>query len=199
MRNPYTGRVSGDAKQSSSWVKIGLVFLLAIGLMFAAAGLFYPWIFFAGGHWHVLPQWSGWGRFSVDGKSYALYISVVPRPSGSRIYSSTSLRGSAIMCGPDGERVHLGVRAGMIGHLPLDVRGQPIRLTIVRRSVWAPWYEAAYEQAGQPQISLQGKWIDGGIDASGTLRRTAHPTAPVAVRFQEAVTYGWWPDCPALE
>ncbi len=205
MRNPYTGRVIGrtSGRRPRYWLRIFGVMLLALALMFAAQALFNPWIYFTGGHWHALPEWHGWGRFTADGGEYALYIRMMPRPTGAP-YLSKSLGGNALLCTPGGQHLTLGVYASMAKHLPLDVRGQPVYLGISRRSVWAPWSEASYRAARSPGLQLRGIWGDGAIDATGFLRLAQDAAQgvadrekiPVTVRLEESSHWELWPECP---
>jgi hypothetical protein len=205
MRNPYTGRAVGGTtgRRPRYWLRIFGVMLLALALMFATEALFNPWIYFTGGHWHALPEWHGWGRFTANGGEYALYIRMLPRPSGPP-YLSKSLRGDALLCTPGREHLRLGVYGSMAKHLPLDVRGQPVYLGIARQSVWAPWSNASYRAAGSPGLELKGTWGDSAIDATGFLRLARDASQgvagrekiPVTVKFEQASAMVLWPECP---
>ncbi len=96
--------------------------VLALALMFAVSAIFFPWIYFAGGHWHALPEWRGWGHFTADGGEYALFVRMMPGKSGTRMYLTTALSGDALLCTPEGQSLRLGLHGGMAKHLPLDVR-----------------------------------------------------------------------------
>jgi hypothetical protein len=205
MRNPYTGRVIGgtSGRRPRYWLRIFVVLLLALASIFAMHAVFNPWIYFTGGHWHFLPEWHGWGRFTADGGDYALYVRMMPRPSGAP-YLSKSLGGDALLCTPRGEHLHLGLYGSMAKHLPLDVRGQAVYLGIARRSVWAPWSSASYREAGSPGLQLKGVWGDGAMDATGFLLRARDPSQgvanrekiPVTVKFEETSHLLLWPECP---
>jgi hypothetical protein len=205
MRNPYTGRPIGGTtgRRPRYWLRTFGVMLLALAAMFATQAIFNPWIYFTGGHFHPLPEWHGWGRFTVNGGEYALYVRMLPRPSGPP-YLSKSLRGDALLCTPAGEHVRLGLYGSMAKHLPLDVRGQAVYLGIARPSVWAPWSEASYRAAGSPGLQLKGIWGDGAIDVTGLLRLAPDAThgaadkekIPVTVKFEQASALVLWPKCP---
>jgi hypothetical protein len=207
MRNPYTGRVIGGTsrRRPGYWWRIFGVMLLAVALMFATEAIFNPWIYFSGGQWHALPQWQGWGRFTAGGGEYALYVRMIPRPSGPP-YLSKSLGGDALLCTPAGEHLRLGLYGSMAKHLPLDVRGQAVYLGISRRSVWAPWSIASYRAAGSPGLQLKGVWGDGAINATGLLllardasqRVADREKIPVTVKFEQASAMILWPECPAV-
>jgi hypothetical protein len=207
MRYPYTGRPTGvpsARRPQHGWLKIFVLLLLGVASVFATQALFSPWIYFTGGHWHALPEWQGWGRFTADGGEYFLYIRMTPRPSGAP-YLSKSLSGDALLCTPAGEHLHLGLWASMAKHLPLDVRGQAVFLGISQRHVWAPWSSSSYRAAGSPGLQLKGIWGDGALDATGFLHRDGGAShrvmdrekIPITVRFEEPAGWVLWPVCPA--
>jgi hypothetical protein len=208
MRNPYTGRVIGgtNGRPQRHGLSVFWVLVLTAVVMFVTPGLFNPWIYFTGGHWHVMPAWQGWGRFAADGREYAVFVRMMPRPSGPP-YLSKSLGGDAFLCMPGGERLHLALRGGMAKHLPLDVRGQAIYLEVYRRSVWQPWSSGSYQSAGSPALQLKGTWGDRSIEATGFLSRQRDASTvaagkekiPVTVKFEESSEW-WemWPACPSL-
>jgi hypothetical protein len=208
MRNPYTGRVIAGSRGRRGWGGWPAIFgllLVAAALLLGASALFYPWIYFAGGHWHALPEWRGWGHFKADGGDYALFIRMIPAPSGKGLHLSTGLKGDAYLCTPQGQRLHLALYGAMQKHLPLDVRGQPIYLGLRRRAVWAPWQDGSFREAGDPSLKLKGTWGERSITAAGFLLRardgaqgTAEksPGAPVTVSFEEATGWVLWPECP---
>jgi hypothetical protein len=179
--------------------------LLVVALLFATPALFTPWIYFAGGHWHALPQWQGAGRFTANGREYALFVRMIPRPSGPP-YLSTTLGGNAVLCTPDGRRLSLALRGGMAKHLPLDLRGQAVSLEVYRTSVWAPWRDGNYQTEGRPTLQFKSTWGDRVIDAHGFLLLDGDASRgfkqrqkiPVSTRLNEASNFVLWPECPAL-
>jgi hypothetical protein len=208
MRNPYPARVIGapSGRKPRNGLRLFMLLLLAVILIFVLQALFFPWIYFTGGHWHALPQWQGGGRFKADGGEYALFIRMMPAPSGSHVNLSTSLRGNALLCTPEGQRLSLRLYAGMAKHLPLDVRGQPVTLVVSQRSVWAPWLGERYGKGGSPTLQLKGTWGDRAIDATGFFRRKWEPVRgvadkpvdqiPITIKFEENSQWVFWPDCP---
>jgi hypothetical protein len=58
---PHTPSVQSKSTRGAV-VRILIFFALA-GLFFLALdAVFTPWAFFMGGHFHVSPKWTGWGR-----------------------------------------------------------------------------------------------------------------------------------------
>jgi hypothetical protein len=179
--------------------------VLGAGLFVVTSALFAPWAFYMGGHFHVLPQWQGWGRLHSNdaGGDYMLYVRMTPTPSPPP-YISTSIKGDAMLCTPKGERYHLLLGGGMARHLPLNTVGQPIHLYMHK-------YLGGVG-AGRPRLDLHGVWIDGGMtmEDGGTLAREfgrdgsllektvkgENPAEKVAVTFREASPLELWPRCP---
>jgi hypothetical protein len=129
--------------------------ILALGgvLMVAITGLFYPWAFYLGGNFHILPSWQGWGRAHTAGGDYLLWLYFYPTPSRSRMYLDTSLKGEAYVCTPHGENIRLTLGGGMPRHLKLSTDGEPVRFYMYHR----PW-NATFVTDRRPRLELQGNW-----------------------------------------
>src|SRR6266542_6477311 len=87
-----------------------VVLLLGAVLILALTGLFYPWAFYLGGKFHIIPYWRGWGKLHAKSGDYVLFVRFEPTPRGSRILPASNLRGVGYLCTPRGERffMHLG-------------------------------------------------------------------------------------------
>src|SRR5690242_9629491 len=86
---------------------IGQVALLLIGaaiLLTLMNGVFYPWSFYLGGKFHIMPMWQGWGRIHAKGGDYLVWVQFEPTPNGSKMYLESNLTGRAYVCTPRGER-----------------------------------------------------------------------------------------------
>jgi hypothetical protein len=79
--------------------------ILGLGaiLVIAMTGLFYPWAFYLGGRFHILPYWQGWGKLHAKSGDYVLFVQFEPTPRGSKMYLETNLTGIAYVCTPRGE------------------------------------------------------------------------------------------------
>ena len=64
---------------------VQLLGLLALGIVLGLGipALLMPWAFYMGGQFHIIPQWTGWGRMhSKLAGDYILYVQLSPaRPS----------------------------------------------------------------------------------------------------------------------
>ena len=71
-----------------------LLLLLALPLVYFAL---YPWAFFMGGSFHILPYWTGWGRMhSKTAGDYFLYVEILPFTSNTNhVLSHTNVQGKA--------------------------------------------------------------------------------------------------------
>ena len=210
----YDDCVSRRAKRMAKKVRLGCLGTLVVmvvvsaGVFVGTNALFAPWAFYMGGHFHLLPQWQGWGRMhsNAEGEDYLLYVRLTPTPS-SAPYLSTSVKGDAMLCTPKGERYRLLLGGGMARHLPLNTVGQPIHLYMDKHVGLLGVGD------GRPRLDLRGVWIDGGMtmEDGGTLARefgrdgsllrknagsTANQAEKVAVTFTEASPLELWPRCP---
>ena len=67
---------------------IGQVMLLLIGsavILTVMTGVFYPWGFYLGGKFHIIPMWQGWGRMHGKGGDYLVWGQFEPTPRGSKM------------------------------------------------------------------------------------------------------------------
>src|SRR6185437_12643750 len=83
--------------------QVSIVLALAGILLTALTGVSYPWAFYLGGKFHIMPMWQGWGRAHAKSGDYLVWVSFEPTPRGSGMYLSTNLTGSAYLCTPRGE------------------------------------------------------------------------------------------------
>lgn len=132
-----------------------VVLILGVILIIGLTGLFYPWAFYLGGKFHIMPQWYGWGKMHAKSGNYVVYVSFEPTPRGSKVlYAETNLTGNAYLCTPRGEffRMHLG--GGMPRHLNLNTDGEPIHLYM---NNW-PLLIGGFISDRRPSIELRGHW-----------------------------------------
>jgi hypothetical protein len=57
-----------------------VVLLLGAVLILALTGLFYPWAFYLGGKFHVIPYCQGWGKLHAKSGGYVLFVRFEPTP-----------------------------------------------------------------------------------------------------------------------
>jgi len=131
-----------------------LVLVAGAILLTALTGLFYPWAFYLGGKFHILPYWQGWGKMHATSGDYVVFVQFEPTPRGSGMYLETNLTGRAYLCTPRGEffRMHLG--GGMRKHLNLNTDGEAIHLYM---NNW-PLLTGGFITDRRPSIEFRGHW-----------------------------------------
>jgi hypothetical protein len=86
------------------------VFLAALAM--GVAAITNPWIFTVGGHFRLLPEWTGAGQIEGPGGTYRIFVSFYPSRGGSRILPSTSVRGGGFICTPSGRNYQVKLTGG---------------------------------------------------------------------------------------
>jgi hypothetical protein len=84
--------------------QVAVVLVLAGVLLTGLTGLLYPWAFYLGGKFHVMPMWQGWGKAHAKSGDYLVWVQFEPTPRGSKMYLESNLTGNAYVCTPRGER-----------------------------------------------------------------------------------------------
>jgi hypothetical protein len=148
-----------------------LLLLIALGLFVSivVTGIIGPWGFFFGGHFHILPDWHGWGVLHANSGRYVIYVRFQPRNSGSRIYPGSSVGGSAYLCTPRGERFYIKLGGGMRRGIGLNTDGENISLYMNNHSSILSNLNADY----RPSIEFSDKWQNPNIvmDDHGSIGR----------------------------
>lgn len=153
--------------------------VLAAGavLVIALTGLSYPWAFYLGGKFHIIPYWQGWGKLHAKSGDYVLFVQFEPTPRGSRMYLASNLTGYGRLCSPRGEdfRLHLG--GSMRPHLSLSTDGEAINLYM---SYWPLWY-GQFIGERRPSIEVRGHWKNPDLvmDDQGSIFRAFLPDGTV--------------------
>jgi hypothetical protein len=152
--------------------------ILGLGaiLLIAMTGLFYPWAFYLGGRFHILPYWQGWGKLHAKSGDYLLFVSFEPTPRGSKMYLETNLTGTAYVCTPRGERIRLRMGGGMRKHLKLSTDGEAIHLYM---NYW-PW-NANFISDHNPSLEFRGHWQNPNLmmDDHSSIARAFQPDGSV--------------------
>jgi hypothetical protein len=111
---------------------------LVFGIMvvLAVTAVFMPWAFHMGGQFHIIPQWTGWGRLhSTRAGDYILYVQLSPaRPSrfGRNV---PHISGRAVLCTPQGERYKLHLGGDFDKPSGTDLQGKRAHLYMYNYSV----------------------------------------------------------------
>jgi hypothetical protein len=134
---------------------LALLLVLGVGGVVIVESIIGPWIYTVGGRHRWLPLWEGVGDVAGPGGSYRLYVWFSPSSAGQRILPETSVRGSATLCTPRGERFNLRLRGGAHGRQWLHVDG-PFSLEVWRRK--ALGRITGPTTVAPPRLHFDGRW-----------------------------------------
>lgn len=157
--------------------QVAVVLVLGVVLVIAIAGLFYPWAFYLGGKFHILPMWQGWGRAHAKSGDYLLWIQFEPTPHGSRLIMRSNLTGIAYLCTPRGEQLRMHMGGSMRPHLNLSTDGEKIDLYMDHWPVLTGQFIADHS----PYLEFRGSWRNPNLvmDDHGSIGRGFQPDGTV--------------------
>ena len=157
--------------------KVSLVLLFGVVLMTAITAVFYPWAFYLGGNFHIIPIWQGWGRLHGNGGDYLVWVQFEPTPRGSGMHLESNLTGRAYLCTPRGERIPMHLGGGMPKHLHLSTDGAPIHLYM---DYW-PLVTGGFIADHRPSIEFRGHWQNPKLvmDDHGSIANAFQPDGTV--------------------
>jgi hypothetical protein len=149
-----------------------------LALLFAGAvtmGVFAivaPWSFYMGGHFRMLPMWTGWGKaHSRNVGDYVWLISFYP--STGRFSGLRHLKGNGVICTPRGEKYKLLLGGDFEKGSGTDLQGKGATFYMNNNSVIARNLGGSLD----PHLELRGKWNnpDLVLDDHGSLNRSFAP------------------------
>ena len=186
--------------------QIVLVLVAGCALLYLLLLVLAPWNFYLGGHFHVVPGWTGqgWLRSDAAGGTYHLWLSFTPTTPR---YRRSPLKGVAYLCSPRGELFRLRFGGDMPRNHGTDLRGLPIHLYMTNWSAAAQFAGDRrpaldlYGTFGDSTLILQDKGSlarafrsDGTLSAVGDQHSWQQPST--AVTLQES-GWTWRPACKA--
>lgn len=148
------------------------VLVVIFVLAFALTALFTPWGFFMGGHFHLYPQWKGWGRLhSSTAGDFVLFIKIVPGSSAR--HGGPQVRGNGTLCTPRGERYDFTVSGEFEPHFGLDFQGKTVWLGMSSSSFIA----RNFGGDRRPKLHFKGQWNNPNLvgDDQGSLSFAFEP------------------------
>lgn len=156
--------------------QVSLILLLGAGLVLAMTAVFYPWAFYLGGRFHIIPYWQGWGKLHAESGDYLLFVRLEPTSRGSGMHLDTNLTGLAYVCTPRGESLRLHLGGGMRKYLNLSTDGESIHLYM---DYW-PW-NAQLIADRRPYLEFRGHWRNPNLvmDDKGSIGRAFQPDGTV--------------------
>lgn len=148
-----------------------LVFAVPGLLLLGLDAVFTPWAFYMGGHFHINPKWTGWGRMHSNiAGDYVIYLSISPYFGRGR--SLTDITGKGAICTQRGDNYPLNVGGSFQSHPGIDLQGK----TAV---IYAHNYSKSHYE---PSLEFRGKWNnpDLVLDDQGSLSRAFDPGGVLA-------------------
>lgn len=148
------------------------VFAFGAILFLVIDAVFMPWAFYMGGHFHAIPQWTGWGRMHSNlAGDYILYVQLSPttRSSGTAGRAVPHVTGQAFLCTPRGERYRLRLGGDFGKASGTDLQGKTASLYMNNYN--------AFTSSTAPSLEFRGKWNnpDLELDDHGSLTREFDP------------------------
>lgn len=143
---------------------LALGVVVVVGIM----AVFTPWGFYMGGRFHIIPQWSGWGRMHSNlAGDYALFVSFSPKTG--KGLGPTHVSGNAVLCTPRGETYKLRLGGDFQNPHGIDLQGKTAHLYANRYST--------FSGSTDPSLDFRGKWNnpDLVLDDHGSLNRAFDP------------------------
>jgi hypothetical protein len=132
-----------------------------------------PWGFYMGGHFHIIPQWTGWGEMhSKLAGDYAVLVTFSPKTG--RGLGLTHVSGNGWLCTPRGERFSLRLAGDFQNPHGTDLQGMTAHLYMNNYS--------SFSGSTAPSLDFRGKWNNPDLELNdgGSLNRAFDPGGALA-------------------
>ena len=143
--------------------------LLLSGVVLAGVmAIVAPWGFYMGGHFHIIPQWTGVGEMhSKIAGDYALMVTFSPKTG--RGLGLTHVSGNAVICTPRGEQYKLRLSGDFGKPSGTDLQGKSAHLYMNNYSM--------FSGSTAPSLDFRGRWNnpDLALDDHCSLNRAFDP------------------------
>ena len=188
------------------------LFALGVVLVLGFNAVFMPWSFYMGGHFHIIPIWTGWGQMhSKIAGDYVLYVSISPSTNrggaGSSSHGRPQVSGRGFLCTPRGEMYRLRLGGDFDKPSGTDLQGKSAYLYMNHYS--------ALGGSNAPSLEFRGRWnnpdlvlddhgsITSAFDPGGTLVTNHHMRPSMREAVPVTLHQGPWSDfeaaCAALK
>jgi hypothetical protein len=168
VREPRTEFVDSSGHESMGGLDWMVVLVLMAAGVFAA---FSPWSFFIGGRFTPLAQWTGYGKMHSAAGDYGIFLRLAHHQSddvAGTFAAKPNLRGSAILCTPQGERYEYRLEGDVRNAwLQTEGRATGLKLLTVDR-------QPQLRTLGFTSNDLRGVWHHGSL----VLDNTGNGSAP---------------------
>jgi hypothetical protein len=142
--------------------------VLGVVVLMGIMAVFTPWGFYMGGHFHIIPSWTGWGQMhSKLAGDYAVLVTFSPKTG--RHLGLTHVSGNAVICTPRGEKFKLRLSGDIQNPHGTDLQGMTAHL-------YANNY-STFSGSTAPSLDFRGRWNnpDLVLDDGGSLNRAFDP------------------------
>jgi len=110
MERPPIPGLPVPRRRSGAGCLVQVLAALALGavLIFGIDALLAPWAFYMGGHFHIYPGWTGWGKMhSKIAGDYAVLMNITPTTGSSHTRAVPHVKGQGFICTPRGQTYRL--------------------------------------------------------------------------------------------
>jgi len=157
-------------RKSGAGCLVQVVGALALGAVvtLGVIALVTPWGFYMGGHFHIVPSWTGWGQMhSKLAGDYALLVTFSPKTG--RHLGLTHVTGNGTLCTPRGDRYRLRLGGDFGKPSGTDLQGKSAYLYMNNYT--------AFSSSTAPSLEFRGHWSnpDLVLDDHGSLTRAFDP------------------------
>jgi hypothetical protein len=145
-----------------------VVLVLGVVVTMGAMALVTPWGFYMGGHFHIIPQWTGWGQMhSKIAGDYALSVTFSPKTG--RGLGLTHVSGNGVICTPRGEKFNLRLGGDFENPHGINLQGRKASLYMNNYHV--------ISGSTAPSLEFRGKWNNPDLvmDDHGSINRAFDP------------------------
>ena len=149
-------------------VQVLAALVLGVVVLLGVMAIVAPWGFYMGGHFHIIPQWTGWGRMHSNlAGDYALLVTFSPKTG--RGLGLTHISGNGWLCTPRGEQFKLRLGGDFQNPHGTDLQGKTARLYMNNYTVLS--------SSTAPSLEFRGMWNnpDLVLDDHGSITRAFDP------------------------
>jgi hypothetical protein len=172
MERPPIPGLPVPRRRSGAGCLVQVLAALALGvvLIFGIDALLAPWAFYMGGHFHIYPGWTGWGKMhSKIAGDYAVLMNITPTTGSSHTRAVPHVKGQGFICTPRGQTYRLRFGGDFEKTSGTDLQGKTAYL-------YANNY-STFSSSTAPSLEFHGKWNnpDLVLDDHGSLNRAFDP------------------------
>lgn len=156
-------------------VQVLAALVLGVVVIMGMMAVFTPWGFYMGGHFHIVPQWTGWGKMhSKIAGDYAVLMNITPTTRSSHTRAVPHVKGQGFICTPRGQTYRLRFGGDFEKTSGIDLQGKTAYLYANNYSV--------FSSSTAPSLEFRGKWNnpDLVLDDHGSLNRAFDPGGTLA-------------------